>query len=144
MKKKLLTALFLMIFATISAHSQGSKNINRAYGLSISDARGLVYLGTICFYNYSANGPEAVTYYYTNMLTKVKGTASFTWTGNTGTPPNVSAMKARDEALVARQDMKIIYQLLDKNNIPHPNGAGITQEFPQSAANDVVDFEKGN
>jgi hypothetical protein len=144
MKKKLLTATFLLIFAVIGARAQGSQNINRAYGLTISNSKGLVDFGTICFYKYSANGPELVTYYYTDMVTKVKATISFTNATNTGTPPDMYTIKAKEERVWEQLDMKVIYQLLDKNKIQHPNGAAITQMDPQSAAGDVRDFVSGN
>jgi hypothetical protein len=139
MRKKLLTITFLLIFAITGIYAQGTKNIVRAYGISTKKAGGYTTQGTICFYNYAANGPGLISYYYYNYATKAKATASFTYTGYTSAPPDFVNLKANEQVLVQRQDMKIIMELLDKNNIPHPAGAGMTPINAHDAANELED-----
>ena len=136
MKKNLLTTVFLLIFLITSNYAQGTKNIVRAYGISTKKVGGYITQGLVCFYNYTHNGSGLITYYYYNLETKTKANASFTYTGYTSGPPDFFNLKSGEQLIVQRQDMKIIMQLLDKNNIQHPEGVGMTPIYPQDAAND--------
>jgi hypothetical protein len=139
MIKKFLATTFLLAFATV-IFAQGNKNIVRAYGISTKKPGGYAAMGTVCFYNYAPNGPAVITYYYYNLDTKTKATVSFNYTGYASAPPVFANMKASDQVILQRQDMQIIKQLLDKNNIPHPAGIGMTPIDVQSATNDPEDM----
>ena len=139
MKKKLLAFTFLLIFAAIGGYAQGNKNIVRAYAITTKNANGVAAEGTVCFYKYAANGPGLLTYYYYNFTTKAKATASYTYTGYTSAPPNVSNMKAKDERILEKEDMKIIFLLLDKNNLTRANGVLMTPIDAFSASNELED-----